>query len=333
MLSFPFSGPQIILSPAPTVQANWTAPLRISCIAYLGREATYQPTSFTWYNGLNEQIINGPQVTINTTTTIIEGHVFVESVLSACQVYSDLTGQSSCVVTNVGGEDSAGWNTVYSVPPPVVIASKPANQIVDYNDNLELSCIALVNEEEANDTQLTWSGEFGQLPDTEATIVYTNRIQVGSTLFIESTLVVCGVEFEHFGRLSCTAENSLGTDVVNWNIDPPAEHRAPMMLVGPANQTVDCRGSVTLACVVNAFPTADVWWTLNGTYVDNDLVGDVVMNSNDMNIFGSNFTEVFLDVCNFNDDKAGYYQCSASNMFGNYSGVPGETYINTIINV
>ena len=107
---YSFSGPQIILSPAPTVQANWTTPLRISCIAYLGREATYQPTSFAWYNGLNEQIINGPQVTINTTTTVIEGHVFIESVLSACQVYSDLIGQSSFLAVTCERDISQAHN-------------------------------------------------------------------------------------------------------------------------------------------------------------------------------------------------------------------------------
>ena len=307
------------------VQVNLTTPQRITCIAYLGRETTYQPTNFAWYNSLNERISNSPHVTINTSISIIEGHVFIESVLLACQVYSDLIGQTSCVVTNVGGEDRAEWNTAYTTEPPVVITTKPANQIVDYYSYLEMTCLTLINQEEANDTQITWWGEFGQLTDTEDTLIYTNRIWAENTLFIESTLVVCGVEYEHFGRLSCIAQNSLGRDIVNWNIDPPTVHAPPLVIMGPINQTVDCRGRVTLACVVNAFPTADVWWTFNDTYmIGNEMNDNVMIKSNDNTIFGFNFTEAFLNLCNFNNDNVGYYQCSASNMFGNHTSIPGE---------
>ena len=299
----------------------------MTCVAYLGREATYRPTSITWYNELNEQIINSSQVTINSSITIIEGHVFMESVLVACTVYSDLIGQSSCVVNNIGGEDSATWSTAYDIEPPVVITTKPANQIVDYYTNLPMTCLALVHQEETNDTDITWWGESGQIVDTTETLIYTSRVWVENTLFVESTLVVCGVQYEHFGRISCIVENSLGRDIVKWRIDPPTDHLPPLIILSPVNQNADCRGRVTMTCVVNAFPSADIWWTLNDTYMDDQTSGGINVISNDETIFGLNFTEAFLEVCNFNDDKVGYYRCSASNIFGNYTSDPGEIHI------
>lgn len=305
-------------------RVNHTSPLRMTCVAYLGRETTYQSTSISWYNGLNEQITNSSHLTISSSITVIEGHVFMESVLVACTVYSDLIGQSSCVVTNAAGQDSASWNTAYEVEPPVIIATKPANQLTEYYGNLRMTCLAVVRQEEANDTDITWWDEFGRITNTAETMIYTSRDWLLNTIFVESTLVICGVQYEHFGRISCIAENTLGRDVVTWNVGPNIAHSPPLVLLGPVNQTVDCRGRVTMTCVVNAFPSPDVWWSLNNTLVDDEAIDGVAIVSNDETTFGLNFTEAFLDICNFNDENVGYYTCGASNMFGNYTSDPGE---------
>ena len=326
------SGPQIVVSPV-SLRVNYTSPLRMTCVAYLGRESSYQPTSITWYNDLNEQITNSSQVTINSSITIIEGHVFMESALVACTVYSDLIGQSSCVVTNIAGEDSATWSTAFDIEPPVVIATKPASQIVEYYSNLQMTCLAVINEEETNDTDITWWGEFGQIVDTDETLIYTSREWVENTQFIESILVICGVEFENFGRISCIAENSLGRDAVKWRIDPPIDHLPPLIILSPVNQNADCRGRVTLTCVVNAYPSADVWWIFNETYMDDQNAAGINVISSDETIFGLNFTEAFLEVCNFNDDKVGYYRCMASNIFGNYTSDPGKMHNVTHVHI
>lgn len=251
----------------------------------------------------------------------------MESALVACTVYSDLIGQASCVVTNTGGEDSASWSTAFDIQPPVVIATKPATQIVEYYSDLQMTCLAVVNDEETNETDITWWGEFGQIVDTDETLIYTSREWVENTLFVESTLVICGVEYENFGSISCRAENSLGRDVVKWRIDPPIDHLPPLIILSPVNQNADCRGRVTLTCVVNAYPSADVWWTFNDTYMDEQIATGYNVITNDETIFGLNFTEAFLEVCNFNDDKVGYYRCMASNIFGNYTSNPGEMYM------
>ena len=84
---------------------------------------------------------------------------------------------------------------------------------------------------------------------------------------------------------------------------------------------------MTLTCVVNAYPSADVWWTFNDTYMDDQNAAGFNVISDDKTMFGLNFTEPFLEVCNFNDDKVGYYRCMASNIFGNYTSDPGKVHM------
>ena len=116
-----------------------------------------------------------------------------------------------------------------------MIATKPATQIVEYYSDLQMTCLAVVNEEETNETDITWWGEFGQIVDTDETLIYTSREWVENTLFVESILVICGFEYENFGRISCIAENSPGRDVVKWRIDPPIDHLPPLIILSLVN--------------------------------------------------------------------------------------------------
>ena len=133
----------------------------MTCIAYLGSETLQQPTSLTWYTEANEIIRNSTEVNIYNKVEVRRGQVFMESILEACIIYSDLIGQLSCGVSNAGGQDNARWNISYDI-----------------------------------------------LPNT-----------------------------------------------------------APRLLVAPANQTVNCRGRVSMVCIVNAFPTPNIQWTFNDTYI------------------------------------------------------------------
>ena len=112
--------------------ANQTSFLSLTCIAYVGQETSYQPTTITWYNGANEQLANSSHVTIYSNIVVIDGLVFIESTLEARIVYSHLTGQSSCVVSNVIGQDRASWILMYESQPPVTVMMKPSSQIVNY---------------------------------------------------------------------------------------------------------------------------------------------------------------------------------------------------------
>lgn len=423
--------PRIVVHPTSHC-ANQTSFLSLICIAYVGRETSYQPTTITWYNGANEQLANSSHVTIYSNIVLIDGLVFIESTLEARTIYSHLTGQSSCVVSNVIGQDRASWILMYESQPPVTVIVKPSSQIVNYTSTVRMICLALVHEELASDTIITWWGEFCQITNNTETAIYTSRISSGDLLFVESLLEICSVNYMHIGELSCVAENSLGRDIANWTVQPPVKyppprlaliqnnvllnygemvnatcsasvgpqeaysidsleimwldangqqiipifnhtdiHRemfvidgnvfitltleidslshqylgdlqctvrsvfgtesanftiqiyeiltSPQLILTPLNQSVDCRSRVTLTCVINAFPIPDVQWYFNGTSVDNRASNNVNINKYHGSAIGLNFTEAYLDICDFNDDNVGYYWCSALNMFGNYT--------------
>ena len=420
--------------------ANQTSSLSWTCIAYVGQEETYQPTSITWYNGANEELANSSQVTIYSNVVVIDGFVFIESTLEASIVHSHLTGQSSCSVSNAMGEDRASWTLIYDIMPPVTIIVKPASQIVNYTSTLRMTCLALVQQEVANDTFITWWGEFGQIANntgSETTTIYSSRVWSEDMLFIESTLEICSVNYLHLGDLSCVAENALGRDVANWIVEPPVEYlppqlsisqtsvrlnyggminvscnasvgseeaydidpseiewldangqkimsisnqinintitstdggtifmmsmleidsiepqhvgnlqcvvknifgrdsanltvqiyeilTSPELIITPLNQSVDCRSRVTITCAINAFPIPEVQWYFNSGNVDSGASDNVFINHYYGSLIGLNYTETYLDICDFGDVNVGYYWCSALNFLGNYTSDPGQ---------
>ena len=428
--------PRIVVSPTSHC-ANQTSFLSLTCIAYVGQQATYQPTTITWYNGVNEQLSNNSQVTIYSNVVMIDSLVFIESTLEANVVYSHLTGQSSCVVSNTIGQDRASWVLMYDIQPPVTVTMKPANQIVNYTGVVRMNCLALIHQEAENDTVITWWGEFGQITNDTETTIYTNRITSGDLIFVESVLEVCSVNYMHLGRLACVAENAFGRDVANWTIEPPVRYpqprltltqsnvrlsyggminvscnasvgpqeaynidssdimwldaygqqimpidnqinvyqtvntvgnnvfvtltlginsisanhvgdlecavesifgtdsatftvqtyeilTSPELMITPLNRTVDCRSRATLTCIITAFPIPDVQWYFNGIYVDTSASDNVNVNHYYGSLIGLNFTETYLDVCDFNDENVGYYSCSALNVLGNYTSNPSK---------
>ena len=378
-------------------------------------------------------------MTIYSKVVVIEGLVFIESTLEASSVYSHLSGEASCSVTNNRGQDHASWILMYDIQPPVIINIKPSSQIANYTSTIRMTCLALVNREVANDTTFTWWGEYGQITNNtdSDTSVYINRITSGDLLFVESVLEVCNVKYVHLGRLSCVAVNRLGRDIANWTVEPPIKYppprvsfpqntvrvsyggmvnascnvsigpteaytidstdvvwldmdgleispaeneintrritttignsvfvtlfleisrvglqhvgtyyecvarsvfgrdrgtltietyetlTSPEVLTMPLNQTVDCRSRVTLTCTISAFPMPLVQWYFNGAPVNGSITDSVNILQLQGNAVGLNFTETYLDICDFNDDSIGYYWCSALNILGNYSSDPG----------
>ena len=407
----------------------------MTCIAYLGRETLQQPTSLTWYTEANEIISNSTQVNIYSTLVVKRGLVFMESVLEACIVYSDLIGQLSCRVSNVGGEDNARWNITYDVLPPVIVIDKPRSQVVNYTSTLQMNCTALVIRETASDSNITWWVESSQIYNSSEATIYTRRVRNGNMLYVQSTLTISSVSYLHLGEFSCLAENTLGRDVVMWTIITPVEYpapnvaitptttlvsfgdtvsaictanvgpqraynidpstivwqdangiliqpemnqiyinnsmsifdsniilestlfissidfqhvgylvcqvenifgadyttiyvntyetiTAPRLLFSPVNQTVDCRGSVSMVCVVNAFPTPDIWWTYNDVYIDTENSNNFNIIEGAVNRYRLNFTESYFDICAV--EEIGNYKCIASNALGNVTSSPGK---------
>lgn len=218
---FPCIGPRLIVFPT-SQSVSHTSPLRMTCIAYLGNE-TLPPTTITWYNAANEVITNSTQVNIYSATVIRRGNIFMESILEACIIYSDLIGQLSCGVSNVAGQDSARWNVTYSFPPNTV----------------------------------------------------------------------------------------------------------PRLLVAPANQTVDCRGRVSMVCIVNAFPLPDIRWTINDVYIDAEPSSNINIVGSVVSRYGLNLSESYFDVCTV--EQIGNYKCVASNALGNITSSAGKIFTASIL--
>lgn len=198
----------------------------MTCIAYLGSETLQQPTSLTWYTEANQIIGNNTEVTIYSTIVVKRGLVFMESILEACIVYSDLIGQLSCGVSNVGGQDVARWNITYDTLPNTV----------------------------------------------------------------------------------------------------------PRLLVAPANQIVDCRGRVSMVCIVNAFPIPDIRWTFNDAYIDAEASNNINIVDSGKSRYGLNLSESYFDICAV--EQIGNYKCMASNAHGNVTssaGISASTYIEHIM--
>ena len=431
--------PRIVVSPSYHC-ANQTSFLSWTCIAYVGQQSSYQPTTITWFNGANEQLSNNSQVTIYSNVVVINGLVFIESTLEASVVYSHLTGESSCVVSNTMGQDRASWVLMYYIPPPVTVIVKPANLVANYTGAVRMTCLALIQQEQENDTAITWWGESGQITNDTEIAIYTNRVTSGEFIFIESLLEVCYVNYMHLGRLACVAENAFGWDIANWTVEPPIRYPSPRLTVTPStarlsyggtvnvsctanvgpqaaynidppevmwtdvygqqimpidnqidvyrtmntiggnvivtltlginsigvnhvgdlqcvvssifgtdsatftvqtyeilttpellltplNRTIDCRSRATLTCVITAYPVPDVQWYFNGAYVDTTASENVNVNHYYGSAVGLNFTETYLDICDFNDENVGSYWCSASNVLGNYTSIPSKLII------
>ena len=214
---FQCAGPRIIVSPT-SQRVSHASPLRMTCIAYLGNETLQQPTSITWYTEANQIIRNSTQVNIYSKVEVRRGQVFMESILEACIIYSDLIGQLSCGVSNAGGQDNARWNISYDILPNTV----------------------------------------------------------------------------------------------------------PRLLVAPANQTVDCRGRVSMVCIVNAFPNPNIQWTFNDTYIAPDTSNNINIIESGVSRYGLNLSESYFDVCVV--EQAGNYRCIASNALGNVTSNAGKIF-------
>ena len=372
---------------------------------------------------------------IYSSIVVRRGLVFIESILETCTVYSDLIGQLSCSVSNVGGEDNARWNITYDVLPPVVVINKPRSQVVNYTSTLQMNCTALVIQETASDSNITWWVESNQVYNSTDTTIYTRRVRNGNMLYVQSVLTISSVSYLHLGEFLCRAENSLGRDVVRWTITTPIEYpapnvtmtptntlvsfgdtvsatctanigpqraysidpstivwqdayrkpmwpdtdqvyinstmsivdgniilestllissidfqhvgylvcqvenafgadyatinvdtyeilTAPRLLLAPVNQTADCRGRVSMVCIVNAFPTPDIWWTYNDVYIDTEASNNINIIDSGVSRYGLNFSESYFDICAV--EEIGNYKCIASNALGNVTSSPGK---------
>ena len=327
-------GPRIIVSPV-SQRINYTSPLRMTCIAYLGRETVVDSSSsLSWYTEAREVITNSTQVNVYSTAVVRQGLVFMESILEACAVYSNLVGELSCGVMNGGGEDSARWNITYDVGPPVIVVSKPASQVVNYTSALQMNCTSLVLREESSDSNIAWWVENTQIRNSSETLIYTNRERVGNMVFIRSTLVVSRITYSHLGELSCIAENSLGRDVATWTLTPTVEYPPPIVTTTSGTKLVYFGEPINATCTANVgpikaynmYPSMIVWFDTYGQQI-RPATNQIYINTSVTIVGGNTILESTLLINRVDVQHVGVLECQVDNLFGiDYATVSVNTY-------
>ena len=202
---------------------------------------------------------------------------------------------------------------------PYIVVS-PRSQNVSYDTVLRMTCTAALGRPtDAQPATMTWYDGSGMVMDNDSpgvtvtTTMFTNT--TNNIVYLMSNAVVSDIGLQHFGRLSCTANNSLGWDTARWNISSSEEYFPPQGIsLSNDNQVVSCASPITLTCNVWGYPPPDVVWTLNGTNIDT---------SNQRDTLGFNYTTSQLVINSFNVRNAGVYVCTASNDVGNAKADPG----------
>lgn len=197
----------------------------------------------------------------------------------------------------------------YSPTAPYVVIS-PRSQNVSYDTVLRMTCTAALGRpSDAQPATMTWYDGTGAVMDSSSPgVTVTTNMMTNSTdniVYLISNAVVSDIGLQHFGQLSCTANNSLGWDTATWNISSTEEYFPPQGIsLSNNDQIVDCGRPVTLTCNVWGYPPPDVIWTFNGTNIDT---------SNQMDTLGFNYTTSQLVISSFDVPNAGVYVCTASN--------------------
>lgn len=210
--------------------------------------------------------------------------------------------------------------------------ASPRSQNVSYDTVLRMTCTAALglSTDTPHATIMTWYDGTGMVMGSDSpgvtitTTMFTNSTDM--IVYLISTVVVSDIGLQHFGQLTCTANNTLGWDSATWNISSTEEYFPPQGIsLEGNNQVVSCGTTpVTLTCSVWGYPPPDVIWTLNGTNIDT---------SNQMDTLGFNYTTSQLIINSFSLPNAGVYVCTASNDVGNAKTDPGMCIICYVISV
>ena len=239
-------------------------------------------------------------------------------------------GELSCVAENALGRDVAYWMLeppIKYLPPRLSISQ--TNVLLSYGGMINASCNVSIGPQEAYDidpSEIEWLDANGaQISTNPGEInIYTMTSNIGGNIFTTSMLQIERIGPQHVGNLECVVKGIFGTDSANITVQIYEVLTSPELIMIPHNQTVDCRSRLTITCVINAFPVPQVQWYFNSANIDNSASDNVYINDFYGSTIGLNFTETYMDICDFSDDNIGYYWCSASNILGNYTSDPGQ---------
>lgn len=326
-ITYDLAPPMIIVNKPTSQVVDYTTTLMMNCTALVLNEIA-SDSNIYWWVGTN-QVYNSSETTIYTRRVRSGNMLFVQSMLTIPRLSYQYLGEFTCRAENSLGGDIAWWTitTPTEYPGPSLTVA-PTTTLVNFMDTVSARCTANIGPQAAyniDPSVIMWldANEKSIQPMTNQIYITNSMSIVDGNIILESTLLISSIDFQHVGYLVCQVENVFGYDYATIYIDTYETLTAPQLLVAPANQTVDCDSRVTLACIVNAFPTPDIWWTFNDIYIDNETSSDFNILESGVNGFSLNFSESYLDICGF--EQIGYYKCIASNTLGNITSNPGKS--------
>ena len=201
--------PQIIISPS-NHELRYQDPLRVTCVASGGSQVSYggDPTTLVWLDA-NGQLISSEigQVTITERTGVIEGVVFIESVLDICSTSFQHYGQLRCNARRIVGEDIAVFNVTAVDVVPAQLTVTPVDQVVECRDQVTLSCSAIGFPPPL----IMWwfNGSVIYDNSSDNVNIYTNISQQMETNTSNTFLNIVSISRFNIGYYVCSAENPL----------------------------------------------------------------------------------------------------------------------------
>ena len=203
--------PQLVVTPS-NHSLQYQDPLILTCIASVESEVSYgvDPTTIVWLDA-NGQIIvpEAGQVTITERTGVLEGFVFIESVLDICSTSFQHYGQLSCNARRFVGESIATFTvTAVDVVPAQLIVT-PINQTVDCNAGVTLACFVIGFPVPS----ISWwfNGSVVVSDASDNVNIYENVTQQMGGNVTGTFLDITTFGGENIGYYVCSAENPLAS--------------------------------------------------------------------------------------------------------------------------
>ena len=187
-------------------------PLRAVCVATAGSEVSYgtDPTTIVWLDANGQTIVPAMgQVTITERTDVVEGVVFVESVLDICSTNFDHYGTLSCNARRMVGEATASFNVTATDVVPAQLTVLPVSRTVNCRAGITLECSAIGYPAPTLGWWLNGSVVNGDASDNVNIDINMAVNMTSSSLTINS---VGGV---NVGDYVCSAENPLSNPMSN----------------------------------------------------------------------------------------------------------------------
>lgn len=199
--------PQLVISPTDQL-LQYQDPLRVTCIASAGSQVSYgvDPTTIVWLDAKGQLIVPRPgEVTITERTGVIEGVVFIESVLDICSTSFQHYGWMRCNARRIVGEDIAAFNVTAVDVVPAQLTVTPVDEVVDCSAGVTLACTAIGFPVASVSWWFNGSRVLNNASDN--TNIYTNVTQQMEANATNSFLEILSTGANNVGSYVCSAEN------------------------------------------------------------------------------------------------------------------------------